>query len=63
MEANIKKEQGYATTPNKLLADKRMTFKAKGLYGYIQSKPNDYKAVGKGKHLPPGGNRTPGFAR
>lgn len=32
----------YAQVPNELLCDKKISFKAKGLWAYIQSKPNDY---------------------
>lgn len=32
----------YAQVPNELLCDPAVSFKAKGLWSYIQSKPNDY---------------------
>lgn len=32
----------YAQIPNDLLSDKTLSFSAKGLWAYIQSKPNDY---------------------
>lgn len=32
----------FAQVPNELLSDQKMSFKAKGLWAYIQSKPNDY---------------------
>lgn len=32
----------FAQVPNELLCDKNISLKAKGLWAYIQSKPNDY---------------------
>lgn len=33
----------YGVTPNQVLKDERLSFKAKGLFGYIQSKPHNWK--------------------
>ena len=33
----------FAQVPNELLCDKNISLKAKGLWAYIQSKPNDYE--------------------
>lgn len=38
----IRIERNFGATPNKLLNDPRISLKAKGLYGYIQSKPEDW---------------------
>lgn len=41
--AKIKKFQnGFAQVPNKLLQDKRLSFRAKGLWAYMQSLPEDW---------------------
>lgn len=32
----------FAQVPNELLCDKKLSLKSKGLWAYIQSKPNDY---------------------
>jgi len=32
----------FATIPNEILNSKELSFKAKGIYGYIQSKPDDW---------------------
>lgn len=37
----------FAQVPNELLCDQKMTLKAKGLWAYIQSKPNDYDFSGE----------------
>ena len=33
---------GWSSTPNDLLNDKNISFKAKGLYAYINSKPDNW---------------------
>ena len=33
----------YATIPNHVLNDPKLSFKAKGLFGYLQSKPDEWK--------------------
>ena len=38
----LKVKNRYATVPNGLLNDKRISFKAKGIYAYIQSKPDGW---------------------
>lgn len=38
----IKLNVPYAQVPNELLSDPTVSFKGKGLWSYIQSKPNDY---------------------
>lgn len=38
----LKVKNRYATVPNGLLNDKRISFKSKGIYAYIQSKPDGW---------------------
>lgn len=40
--AKIKIQSQYGVTPNELLNNKGISFRAKGLYGYIQSKSDDW---------------------
>lgn len=40
--AKITIETRYGTVPNSLLNNKEVTFKAKGIFAYIQSKPDDW---------------------
>lgn len=39
----IKKENPYVQIPNSIFTDDRLSFKAKGLLGYLLSKPNDWQ--------------------
>lgn len=41
--AKLKIVNRYGITPNEVLNNKGLTWKAKGLYGYIQSKPEDWE--------------------
>lgn len=38
----VKVKNKYGTTPNHILNDPNISWKAKGLWGYIQSKPDDW---------------------
>lgn len=40
--AKLKIVNRYGITPNEVLNNKNLSWKAKGLYGYIQSKPEDW---------------------
>lgn len=41
--AKLNLSHRYGITPNEILNDPRLSFKAKGLYGYIQSKPDGWE--------------------
>lgn len=41
-KTNVAKDTTFGTTPNHLLNDKNISLKAKGLYTFIQSKPNNW---------------------
>lgn len=40
--AKLRVTQSFGITPNSVLNDERLSFKAKGLYGFIQSKPDGW---------------------
>ena len=40
--SKLKIKNRYGITPNHILNDKNLSMKAKGLFGYIQSKPEDW---------------------
>lgn len=50
--AKLKKDvQGYGRTPNTLLNDNTITLKAKGIFAYMESKPDDWEfSVNKLEH-------------
>lgn len=41
--AKLKIVNRYGITPNNVLNNNNLTWKAKGLYAYIQSKPDDWE--------------------